>query len=283
MVTEAIRDQFHDEPLHDWLEAYVLGALDQDERDQFEDHLPDCDLCRADLAAHIRMVDLLTYSLPPQSPPPEARERVLARIHAEIDGPPRPQPAAASPAVPPAESLAAVLGPAPAAPVRAASRQPRRIKLSSLLAAASLVVLLGIGALVGLWGMTGPHASLEVEVMARLPGGRILPLFGTGAPTASGRLYVVNGTRAELVVEGLPPQPQGRAYQVWFAEPGQPMRTGGVFVVNSQGAGVSRPTIPAPLERIAAIAVTLEPVAGSAAPTSIPLLDWTPTGAPARK
>ncbi len=277
MVTEAIRDQFHDEPLHDWLEAYVLGALDQDERDQFEDHLPDCEVCRADLAAHIRMVDLLTYSLPPQQPPSEARDRLLTRIHAERDGPP------ATARVEPTEDPMAPRGAVGSAAVRPPARHPRRIKLSSLLAGAALVVLLGLGALVGLWGMTGPHASVEVEVTSRLPGGRVLPLTGTGVPTASGRLFVVNGTRAELVVEGLPVLPQGRAYQVWFSETGQPMRSGGVFAVNSQGVAVSRPTIPAPLERITAIAVTHEPAPGSTAPTSIPLLDWTPTGPPAAK
>ncbi len=276
-MNDSLHDQFHDEPLHDWLEAYVLGALDPDDRARFEEHLPDCDLCRADLSAHIRMVDLLTYSLPPERPPAGARERVLLRIHAERDGPP------ASPRVPPAGALAAALEPVPTTQVRPPAR-PARVMLSSLLWAAALAVMLGIGALVGGWGITGPHASPDVELLARLPGGSILPLVGTGAPTASARLFVVSsGSRAELVVDALPALPAGRIYQLWFAEPGQPIRTGGVFNVNSQGDGLTRVTIPAPLERVTAVAVTQEPAPGSPGPTGIHLLDWTPAGPPVSK
>jgi len=202
---------------------------------------------------------------------------VLLRIHAERDGLP------ASPRVPPADALAAALEPVPTTQVRPPAR-PARVKLSSLLWAAALAVMLGIGALVGGWGITGPHASPDVELLARLTGGSILPLVGTGAPTASARLFVVSsGSRAELVVDALPALPAGRIYQLWFAEPGQPIRTGGVFNVNSQGDGLTRVTIPAPLERVTAVAVTQESAPGSPGPTGIHLLDWTPDGPPVSK
>jgi anti-sigma-K factor RskA len=275
-MNDSLHDQFHDEPLHDWLEAYVLGALDPDDRARFEEHLPDCDLCRADLAAHIRMVDLLTYSLPPERPPAAARERLLTRIHAERDEP-APQPRAV-----PNETPAAVLGAVPSTAVRPA--KSTRVRLSSLLWATVLAVVLGVGALVGGWGATGPHASPEVEVLARLPGGRLLSLVGTGAPASSARLFVVSsGSRAELVVDALPPLPVGRTYQLWFAEPGQPIRTGGVFNVNSQGDGLTRVMVPVPLERVTAVSVTQEPAPGSPGPTGIHVLDWTPTGPPVSK
>lgn len=274
-MNDARHDTFHDEPLHDWLEAYVLGALDPDDRAHFEEHLPACDRCRSDLAAHIRVVDLLTYGLPPERPPVAARERLLTRIHAERDAPAAPR---ASPGV----ALAPEIGPGPSSPARPA--RTSRIQPSSLLWAAILAVVLGVGALVGGWGATGPHASPDVELLARLPGGRVLSLEGTGAPVSSARLFVVNnGSRAELVVDALPPLPAGRTYQLWFAEPGQPIRTGGVFNVNSQGDGLTRVTIPAPLERVTAVAVTQEPAPGSPGPTGLHLLDWTPTGPPVSK
>jgi anti-sigma-K factor RskA len=91
------------------------------------------------------------------------------------------------------------------------------------------------------------------------------------------------GTRAEMVVDALPPLPAGRTYQVWISEPGQPIRSGGVFAVNSHGDGFVRITTPVPLERVSAVAVTQEPAPGSANPTGLHLLDWTPTGAPASK
>lgn len=267
-----------EEPLHDWLEAYALGALDADDRERFEEHLPTCDLCRADLSAHVRMVDLLTYSLPPERPAEGARQRLVATIRSDAASPPPPRST-------PAQELAAVLRSVPPAAARPAPGPARRqVRPSALLAGAALALLLGLGAVVGLWSVTGPHASPEVELLARLPGGRVLSLVGTGAPGAAATLFVVTGgSRAELVVDGLPPPPAGRVYQLWFGEPGQPLRSGGVFGVNSRGDGLVRVALPVPLDRVAAVAITQEAAPGVRAPTGVHLLDWTPNGAPVSK
>ena len=112
---------------------------------------------------------------------------------------------------------------------------------------------------------------------ARLPGGQLLRLGGTGAPTASARLYAVeNGRRAELTVDALPPLARGRVYQIWFMEPGQPPRTGGAFGVDPRGDAVVQVAIPTPLERVREITVTQEPAPGGSAPSGVPLLGWTP-------
>ena len=113
-------------------------------------------------------------------------------------------------------------------------------------------------------------------MLARLPGGQIVNLNGTGVPSASARLYVVeNGRRAELTADALPPLPAGRVYQLWFSEPNQPPRTGGAFGVDPRGNASVRVTVPTPLERVRAISVTQEPAPGLAAPTGVHLLDWT--------
>jgi anti-sigma-K factor RskA len=153
----------------------------------------------------------------------------------------------------------------------------RRIRLAPLGWAAALLFVVAAGLSVGAWSATGPHASLAYEIQARLPGGQILPLEGTGAPAAAGRLFVVEGGRsAELAVDRLPPLREGRVYQLWFAEPGEPIRTGGAFRVDPRGDAVARVTIPAPLERMRAVAVTEEPAPGSSEPTGPHLLDWPP-------
>jgi anti-sigma-K factor RskA len=168
-------------------------------------------------------------------------------------------------------------GPATISVRRVPPRRGLRIKLESIGWAAALLFVITSGLFVYAWSASGPHASPEVEMLARLPGGQLVKLAGTGAPTASARLYVVEGgRRAELTVDALPPLPRGRVYQLWFTEPGQPTRTGGAFGVDPRGDAVVQVAIPTPIERVRAVAVTQEPAPGSPAPTGVNLLNWTP-------
>jgi anti-sigma-K factor RskA len=311
-----VRDQLHDAPRdrddpptvqveiqtpHDPLGAYALGALDIGEQRLFELHLFVCAACRTDLAAHQRAVNLLPYALPAMQPPAGARDRLLAQVRGEASESPTvampiheddesrtaEAPTIAQAAAAPEEAQTVV----EAAPVREAGDdgpatvpvrrvQPRRgvqIKLASIGWAAALLIVVASGLFVWVWSATGPHASAEIEILARLPGGQLLGLSGTGAPTASGRLYVVEGgRRAELTVDALPPLNRGRVYQLWFTEPGQPARTGGAFGVDPRGDAVVQVTIPTPLERVRAISVTQEPAPGSPAPSGLSLLNWAP-------
>lgn len=310
-----VRDQLHDPPRdgddpptvqveiptpHDPLGAYALGALDIGEQRLFELHLFVCLACRTDLAAYQRTAHVLPYALPAEQPPVGARDRLLAQVRGEAsesptvavpihddaaptDGAPTIVQAAPVPeeartvveAVPVQE--AGAHGPATIPVRRVPPRRGVRIKLASIGWAAALLFVIASGLFVWVWGATAPHASPEVEILARLPGGQLLPLTGTGAPTASGRLYVVEGgRRAELTVDALPPLNRGRVYQIWFTEPGQPPRTGGAFGVDPRGDAVVQVAIPTPLERVRAISVTQEPAPGSPAPTGLSLLNWTP-------
>jgi hypothetical protein len=207
--------------------------------------------------------------LPPDGPANDRHEAVT------LSGAPGPPPGQVWEPAPPSR-----VQPIPSAPLPPATSQPPqrpRIRLASIAWAAALAFVLSVGLIVTAWGATGPHASPSVEIGSRLPGGRILSLAGTGAPTARGRLFVVGeGRQAELVTDSLRPLAPGRVYQLWFFESGQPIRTGGTFLVNQQGDAVAPVTIPAPLDRARAIAVTEEAAPSSPQPTGAHLLDWTP-------
>ena len=77
------------------LGAYVLGALDPDERERFEEHLEHCPLCIAELAEFARLPALLDLVQPEDvqpvavTPSPELYDRVSAAVRKEQ---PRPRP-----------------------------------------------------------------------------------------------------------------------------------------------------------------------------------------------
>lgn len=69
----------------DWAGAYVLGALDDDERSEFKRHLEECEPCRRDVAELAAIPALLARVESPERPiPPDAViVRAKQRIAAE--------------------------------------------------------------------------------------------------------------------------------------------------------------------------------------------------------
>jgi predicted ChrR family anti-sigma factor len=63
---------------------YALGALEPDETRAFEEHLAEgCEVCRAEIAPFEAVVRALAYAVQEQAPPPETKEKLLARLAAE--------------------------------------------------------------------------------------------------------------------------------------------------------------------------------------------------------
>jgi hypothetical protein len=183
--------------------------------------------------------------------------------------------------IPTAEALAAALAPIPSRRVR--PQRPRRepgsfkIRPATVGWAISLLFVIVTGLLVTVWSATGPHISPDVGLRARLPGGQVLPLRGTGVPSAGGHLYLIEGgRRAELSVTGLPPPPEGRIYQAWILESRQEPRSGGSFLVTRRGEAVVRLTVALAIERLQSIYITQEPLPASSTPTGVRLLEWSP-------
>lgn len=75
-------------PWEDERAAYLLDALDERERVEFEAHLARCDRCRAELRWLQPAVDVLPASVEQMPPPAELRDRILGAI--ETDRGPEP-------------------------------------------------------------------------------------------------------------------------------------------------------------------------------------------------
>lgn len=239
--------------LQDDVAAYAAGPLDPIERSWTEAHLRRCTACTGRLEGYQAVLTLLPHALTPETPPAWALATLLseARRRRAISEAARARPEA----------------------WEAWWRGPLGIRPFRWVTVAVCAGLLG-------WNLAlhrqlaNRAAPVPVEQLARLPDGRVVALIGTGTPGASARLYVAeDGQRGELAIAGLPALPPERVYQLWFARPGAPPVSGGVFRVDVRGAALAVVVIPVALEPARAVAVTEEPAPGSLAPTGLHLLD----------
>lgn len=239
------------------LGAYTLNALEPAEHSAIARHLDDCEACTALYVEVKTIVGVLPYALPPQPPVPEMKARLLAAARATKHTPAAPTPAAPAPSW--WQSLLTTLRPL------------RQVAMP-------LVLVLLIGWNVYLQQQLGAlQNSRSIMDLARVPTGVVIPLIGSGVPDATARLYLAeNQQEGVLAVRGLPPLPGDRVYQLWFAQPDNPTRTGGAFLVNNLGEAVVGISVPYPLSAVSAIAITEEPAPRSDRPTGPHLLDGRP-------
>jgi anti-sigma factor RsiW len=69
--------------LHDQAPAYVLDALDPEDRWTYERHLDTCERCREEVAALREIAGDLAYAAEGPEPPPELRDRILSAARSE--------------------------------------------------------------------------------------------------------------------------------------------------------------------------------------------------------
>lgn len=219
---------------HDLLAAYALDALDDDERDRFERHLPDCEECTEQLALLREPVAALAYAVEGPVPPKELRDRVIEGARAE--------------------------------PRAAVIKLPRRNwALGAVAAVAAAAACLAIG--LGIWANSLSNsldrersAKSKLEQLASEATAR--PLIG-----ASGRLLVARDGRAGLVVCGLAGAPSAKTYEAWVIS-GKTPQPAGLF---RGGSGCHPVFLTQRVPKNATVAVTLERAGGATSPT-LPIL-----------
>jgi anti-sigma-K factor RskA len=220
--------------LHVLTGSYVLDAVSDEEREEFERHLPNCPSCDAEVrglretAARLAMAAALV-------PPARMEPRVLAAAHRTRQLPPRPAP-----------------------------RRRLRRRVLALAAAASVALAAGLG--VTQW--TTQHQLRSVQAgnaaLARVLSAADARLR-TARTSAGGRVtVVVSAALREAVVSttGMAPPPAGRAYQVWVMS-GSGARSAGLL----HGSTLLAAAV-APGDRIG---ISVEPAGGSRHPTTTPI------------
>jgi anti-sigma-K factor RskA len=207
--------------------AYVLGAMPAAERDEYEDHLATCSVCQEEVDELRPAAEALPMASPPLQPPAALKHRIMAEVEREAE-------------------LLGAAGAGADRPERV-ERRPRRSWLSGWRLAPVAAALLVAGVLAGAL-LTGPDSS-SVQFQG-----------------ASAELEI-DGDKATLVAERLPPPPEDRVYEVWVMpkDSDTPRPTDVLFTPRSDGSAVA--AIPGSVDDIRQVLVTDEPRGGSDEPT----------------
>jgi anti-sigma-K factor RskA len=216
--------------------AYVLGALEKQELEAFLAHLSGCAACRDEVAALQHVADALPAAAPPMAPPQELRRRVIGAVRVEQKG----------------DASATLADRRPARSLRRLRFAPPRPAAAvggALAVAAAIVVAIVIAS-------GGSSATRVIQANVR------------GAGTAK---LILAGGRGELVVSHFPPPGRGRIYQVWLQRPHRaPSPTRTLFDVTTGGTG--EVGVAGDLHGVSEVLVTSEPLGGSSAPTTAPVI-----------
>jgi len=219
------------------LAAYLLDALVEEERREFELHLRSCPACQAEERWLRGAVELLPSSVEQLEPSPALRERLMDTVRAEAAA----EGIEARPSVRRRPRLGFVLRPA-----------------AAFAAAALIAVGVGAGYLIG---DAGEGTTQAVATIPASP--------TAAAPGARGEI-VKSRDAAVIRVSGLRPR-RGRVYELWLVRKGsRTPEPSSLFAVRRDGSGASG--IPGGLEGVQEVMVSSEPEGGSEQPTTMPVL-----------
>jgi anti-sigma-K factor RskA len=222
------------------LAAYLLGALEEHEARELEQHLEGCAHCRAERERLRLAADALPRSVLQVAPPPSLKESLMAEVEPE------------SPAVS-----------RPRARRRLRELLPDLGGMRPTLAWVSAAFLLAVGIATG-WGITQLGGSEDSRVIrAQVDERRI--------PSGSASLVIPEEGKdgAILRVNGMPSLVDNGVYQVWLERDGEVISQG-LFSVSENGRGSA--AVSDRLTDADAVLVTREAAGGARAPSEQPIL-----------
>ena len=223
--------------IHELTAGYALDALEADERQAYEDHLPDCAQCQEDLVSFWEVTGALALAATGPEPPPELRERIVAAARAEKQT---------------------------VVPFR-----PRRFRPGQALGAVAAIAAVALVAL-GWWAislhnnLTDTRSALAEQ---RTVAGVLADSSARRVSLAAGSGTLIDGAAGSvLVVDGLSPAPAGRTYQVWVVRKGV-AQSSGLFTGGSHSVVLVQHEVATG----DVVAVTLERAGGAKTPTTTPV------------
>lgn len=244
---------------NDALGAYALYALPFEEARDFEAFIAGYPETQAELAETEEAVAILPYFVEPIAPSLRLRHRILAQVYAD----------AAGTSFPAVNTAPALLSPAPASLDVARQRRQRGIAgIPIAVAAVFLALTIGLGSWISiLQGDLQSRNQVITEQQQQISRVGTANMLSSTRPdvAARGELLRLSSTQSSvLTIDGLPPLAQGKVYQVWFINGSTPVGAG---LFSPEQNGTWRGVVTGDVTRAQAIAITIEPVGGSPAPT----------------
>ena len=246
----ALPDPRDREAMLDLVAAYAIHAVDADEREFVEAHLDDDPAYRDELGRHLAAAAALTIEAPV---PASTWDAIVARTVSAArlprvdvspgDGRLRPD-------------LANVIA-------LDAARAGRRSRVRVAIAAAAASAVIAIPLTLQFAGGTTPSMAALASNAAKQPGTRSVVLKTVDGAELASAVVTADG-RGYLRRDVLPALPVGQSYQLWAITGATPVSAG----VLGRNPSVVAFTVDAPTS---AIAVSVEPTAGSTQPTSTPI------------
>lgn len=227
-------------------DAYVLGALTQDERREFEEYLAAHPERQAEVDELGAIAGLLAFYPQEHEPPPELRQRVMSVVEAEAT-------------------------PRDTDPVGRQRSWLRDLFAWRQVALGAAAVLL-VGLLSWNVALRSDVEDLQGQVRSaqqEAEEARTIALEGTGAAEeAQVAVISMEGHKPVLMAENMPPVPEGKTLEIWVIKNDVP-RPSGLFDPDQDAVAA---VVEVPLEGADAIAITIEPEGGSPQPTTDPML-----------
>ncbi len=225
-------------------ELYTLGILEDQERDEIDAHLSrGCEACRQSLRDALATNAAVLTGAPEIKPPARLKRRVMAAVGVRHAG----------------WGWAAALA-AACMLVLALWMSVQERRRSADLADARRTIL-----------QIGAERDHMMQALSFLNQPETQQVgFGKNKP-ARGNIFVNPQRGVLLIASNLPPLTPGRIFEMWVIPKGAAPRPAGLFQSTDSGTAYNMLSGPLTLSSGDAIAVTVEPETGSAAPTTTPL------------
>jgi len=237
------------EELKELYELYALGVLEGEERDEIDAHLGrGCETCKAGVHRAVAMNSAMMGLVPAAEPPRRLKKRVMASIGAR------------SVNWGWAAALAAV---AMLAMVVWTNQERMRISHELGQARGELMLIVGERDRAA----KDRDDAMKAIQFLNMPDTKEVG-FGKDKPVG-GNIFV-NRKGVMLIATNLPALPEGKMFEMWVIpkKTGKPMPAG---MFKAMDSGTAYNMMPFPCGPGDLIAVTIEPEAGSAQPTTTPL------------
>jgi len=251
--------------LLDLLPAYSIEATDRDEDELVAAALASHPDSADELAEYEHIRQALLHSAEPRSPSPALAESLQAAIRQE----------AAPESQPQKDQSVAWL-----TQLFGGLFQPTWTRLAVAGVLLLLLALNGVTAL-RMWKLQAENQMLVGQLTSQLEALTVITdpdaeVYTLSAPDDGGDAHasvrwMPGNNVAVLTAEDFPELQSDMAYQLWLIRDGQ-RTSGGLFDVDSEGAGTLVVIAPEPMDTFDSMGVTPEPAAGSAGPTSPPVV-----------